>query len=31
MYDEFIVSGYRRDGPWPHFDENGYYVNAVTY
>jgi L-alanine-DL-glutamate epimerase-like enolase superfamily enzyme len=31
MYDDFIVSGYRRVGPWPHFDEDGKYVNAITY
>ena len=31
MYDEFIVSGFRRVGPWPHFDEDGKWVNAITY
>ncbi len=31
MYDDFIVSGFRRVGPWPHFDEDGKWVNAVTY
>jgi len=31
MYDDFIVSGFRRVGPWPHYDEDGNYVNAVTY
>ncbi len=31
MYDDFIVSDYRRVGPWPHYDENGHYVNAMTY
>jgi L-alanine-DL-glutamate epimerase-like enolase superfamily enzyme len=31
MFDEFIVSGFRRVGPWPHYDENGNYVNEVTY
>jgi L-alanine-DL-glutamate epimerase-like enolase superfamily enzyme len=31
MYDDFIVSGFRRVGPWPHFDEDGNYVNSVTY
>ena len=31
MYDDFIVSEFRRVGPWPHFDEDGNYVNAVTY
>ncbi|MFB3826150.1 MAG: mandelate racemase/muconate lactonizing enzyme family protein [Bryobacteraceae bacterium] len=31
MYDDFIISGFRRVGPWPHFDEDGNYVNKVTY
>jgi L-alanine-DL-glutamate epimerase-like enolase superfamily enzyme len=31
MFDDFIVSGFRRVGPWPHFDEDGKYVNAITY
>jgi L-alanine-DL-glutamate epimerase-like enolase superfamily enzyme len=31
MFDEFIVSGFRRVGPWPHYDEDGNYVNKVTY
>jgi L-alanine-DL-glutamate epimerase-like enolase superfamily enzyme len=31
MYDDFIVSGFRRVGPWPHYDEDGNYVNAITY
>jgi len=31
MYDEFIVSGFRRVGPWPHYDEDGNYVNKMTY
>jgi L-alanine-DL-glutamate epimerase-like enolase superfamily enzyme len=31
MYDDFIVSGFRRVGPWPHFDEDGKWVNAITY
>ena len=31
MFDDFIVSGYRRVGPWPHYDEDGKYVNKVTY
>ncbi|MGC9969596.1 MAG: mandelate racemase/muconate lactonizing enzyme family protein [Bryobacteraceae bacterium] len=30
-FDDFIVSGYRRVGPWPHYDEDGNYVNKVTY
>jgi L-alanine-DL-glutamate epimerase-like enolase superfamily enzyme len=31
MYDDFIVSEFRRVGPWPHYDEEGNYVNAITY
>jgi L-alanine-DL-glutamate epimerase-like enolase superfamily enzyme len=31
MYDDFIVSGFHRVGPWPHYDEDGNYVNAMTY
>ena len=31
MYDDFIVSGFRRVGPWPHYDEDGNYVNKMTY
>ncbi len=31
LFDDFIVSGYRRVGPWPHYDEDGKYVNAETY
>ncbi len=31
MFDDFIVSGYRRVGAWPHYDEDGKWVNAVTY
>ncbi len=31
MYDEPIVSGFRRAGPWPHYDENGKWCNCVTY
>jgi L-alanine-DL-glutamate epimerase-like enolase superfamily enzyme len=31
MYDDFIVSGFRRVGPWPHYDENGKWCNCVTY
>jgi len=31
MYDEFIVSEFRRVGPWPHYDEEGNYVNTITY
>jgi L-alanine-DL-glutamate epimerase-like enolase superfamily enzyme len=31
MYDDFIVSGFRRVGPWPHYDEDGNWCNCVTY
>ncbi len=31
MYDEFIVSGFRRVGPWWHYDEDGNYVYKITY
>jgi len=31
MYDDFIVSGFRRVGPWPHYDEDGNWVNKTTY
>ena len=31
MYDEIITSGWRRTGPWPHFDEEGKWCNCVTY
>jgi len=31
MFNDFIVSGFRRVGPWPHYDEDGNYVNKVTY
>jgi hypothetical protein len=31
MYDDFIISGYRRVGPWPHYDEDGNWVNEITY
>lgn len=31
MFDDFIVSGFRRVGPWPHYDEEGNYANKVTY
>jgi len=30
-FDEVIVSGFRRVGPWPHYDENGNWCNCVTY
>jgi len=31
MYDDFITSGFRRGGPWPHYDEEGNWCNCVTY
>ncbi|NWG13684.1 MAG: mandelate racemase/muconate lactonizing enzyme family protein [Acidobacteria bacterium] len=31
MFDDFIVSGFRMVGPWPHYDEDGNYVNKITY
>ena len=31
MYDEPIVSGYRRVGPWPHYDEDGKWCVCETY
>jgi len=31
MFDDFIVSDFRRVGPWPHYDEEGHYVNTITY
>ncbi len=31
MFDDFIISGFRRVGPWPHYDEDGNYVNTITY
>ncbi|MBI4873505.1 MAG: mandelate racemase/muconate lactonizing enzyme family protein [Acidobacteria bacterium] len=31
MYDEVVTSGWRRTGPWPHFDEEGNWCNCVTY
>lgn len=31
MFDDFIVSGFRRTGPWPHYDEDGNWVNKITY
>jgi L-alanine-DL-glutamate epimerase-like enolase superfamily enzyme len=31
IYDDFIVSGFRRAGPWPHYDENGKWCNCITY
>ena len=31
MYDEPIVSGFRRAGPWPHYDEDGKWCVCETY
>ena len=31
MYDDFIVSGFRTGGPWPHYDEDGKWCNCVSY
>jgi L-alanine-DL-glutamate epimerase-like enolase superfamily enzyme len=31
MFDDFIVSGFRTGGPWPHFDETGKWCNCVTF
>jgi L-alanine-DL-glutamate epimerase-like enolase superfamily enzyme len=31
MYDDFIVSGFRRVGGWPHYDENGKWTTDLTY
>ena len=31
MYDDFIVSGFRRVGGWPHFDEDGTWTTRMTY
>lgn len=31
VFDDFIVSGFRRVGPWPHYDEDGNWVNKITY
>ena len=31
MFDDFIVSGFRLGGPWPHYDETGKWCNCVTY
>jgi L-alanine-DL-glutamate epimerase-like enolase superfamily enzyme len=31
MYDEPIVSGFRRVGPWPHYDEDGKWCVCETY
>jgi L-alanine-DL-glutamate epimerase-like enolase superfamily enzyme len=30
-FDDFIVSGFRLGGAWPHFDEEGKWCNCVTY
>lgn len=31
MYDDFIVSGFRRVGGWPHYDEDGKWTTRETY
>jgi len=31
MFDELIVSGFHRGGPWWHYDEDGNYVYKLTY
>ena len=31
MYDDFIVSGFRRVGGWPHYDEDGNMTEKMTY
>jgi hypothetical protein len=31
MFDDLIVSGFHRGGPWWHYDEDGNYVYKVTY
>jgi hypothetical protein len=31
MYDDFIVSGFRRVGGWPHYDEDGKWTTRMTY
>jgi L-alanine-DL-glutamate epimerase-like enolase superfamily enzyme len=31
MFDDFIVSGFRTGGPWPHFDETGKWCDCVTF
>jgi L-alanine-DL-glutamate epimerase-like enolase superfamily enzyme len=31
MFDDFIVSGFKPGGPWPHYDENGKWCNCVSY
>ena len=31
MFDDFIVSGFRTGGPWPHYDETGKWCNCVSY
>jgi len=29
MYNDFITSGFRRAGPWPHYNEFGQYGNTA--
>ncbi len=31
MFDQVITSGWRRTGPWPHYDEEGNWCDCVTY
>ncbi len=31
MFDDYIVSGFRTGGPWPHYDETGKWCNCVTF
>jgi len=31
MFDDFIVSGFRLGGPWPHFDDAGKWCDCVSY
>ena len=31
MYDDFIVSDFRRVGGWPHYDEDGNWTERMTY
>jgi len=31
MFDDYIVSGFRTGGPWPHYDETGKWCNCVSY
>lgn len=31
FWNKMMTSGWRRNGPWPHFDEEGKWCNCVTY